>query len=397
MKPRKCIGELEPYGHVLSDGEIAEKYGISLGEVKRFDRNTSPGVLGCVKRELGKIAEEGIGNEYPDSRYVELTGLLAEYCGAEPGQVVLGNGADEAIDLVVRAYLPEGGAAVASTPTFSFYKVVVSMNGGRFAEVPRREDFSLDGRKLLEAAKENDAKIMFVCNPNNPTGNLTPPEEIEGIAEGFGGLLVVDEAYIEFAGEGNGGSAVGLCEKCGNVVVIRTLSKAFGLAGMRVGYMVCPKEVAGELNKMRQPYNINAVSMRLAVAALGNRGEMEENVGRLVGERERVAAELAKMGLRVFPSSTNFVLVEVGDAEGAFERLAGKGLVVRKLGGGLGSILRITVRGRGDNDLLLGELAKEAKGGEGGGSGGGKAEGGEKGGGREGGEKAEGDAEEGGR
>jgi histidinol-phosphate aminotransferase len=363
IKARKCIEELMPYGYVPGDGDVAQRYGIPLSEVKRFDRNTSPGVLACVKNELENVAQEGIGNEYPDSGYGELTGLIAKYSGVEAGQVVLGNGADETIDLLTRAYLAEGGTAVASTPTFSFYKVVTETNGGKMVEVPRDSaDFSLDTGKLLEAAGQNGAGMMFVCNPNNPTGDFTPIEKIEELARGFGGLLAVDEAYIEFSG---GESAARLCGEYGNVVVIRTLSKAFGLAGMRIGYLLCPKNVAEQLNKIRQPYNINSVSERLAIAALSNTQQMRENVDALSGERERLSSALREMGFEVFPSSTNFLLVKMADAEGVFGRLMRKGLVVRRLGGTLEGILRVTVRGKEDNDLLLLELAKEKTGGAG--------------------------------
>jgi histidinol-phosphate aminotransferase len=359
MKARKCIEEVEQYGYVPGDAEIARRYGLAPSEIRRFDRNTSPGVLPCIKRELEEIAQEGIGNEYPDSQYEELTSLIAEYSGVEPGQVVLGNGADEAIDLLMRAYLPEGGVAVASTPTFSFYKVAAEINGGKFVGVPRDSgDFSLDVGALLGAARENDADLMFVCNPNNPTADFTPLEKIRELAGEFGGLLAVDEAYLEFSG---GESAAMLCEEYGNVVAIRTLSKAFGLAGMRIGYLLCPEKVAAALNGIRQPYNINQVSERLAIAALENVPQMQENVDAIVGERNRLAKGLAEMGFGVFPSSANFLLVKLEDAEGAFGRLMQKGIVVRRLGGELEGMLRITVRGRQDNDLLLSEIEKEVR------------------------------------
>lgn len=357
MKAKKCIEELEPYGYVPGEEAIAEKYGLEVKDVKHFDRNTSPSILRAVGRELEAIAKDGIGNEYPDSRYPELTRLLAGYVGVGPGQIVLGNGADEAIDLLARAYVSDGDTVVISTPTFSFYGVAASMNGGRPVEVARNSDFSLDTRKLLEAAAKEDARILFVCNPNNPTADFTPIGKIRELAEGFGGIVAVDEAYIEFSG---GESAAGLIAECPNIVVIRTLSKAFGLAGMRVGYLACSAEIAGQLNKLRQPYNINPVSERLAIAALSNIREVEENVRMLVAERERVASALWEMGFEVLPSSTNFLLVKCRGKEPQriYDKLIRKGMVIRKFGGELSGMLRISMRGPEDNNLLLGEFRK---------------------------------------
>ncbi len=361
MIPRKCIEVLEPYGYVPGDEEIAKLAGISVSDVKRFDRNTSQVALPAVVNEIRRIANDevnGIVNEYPDSKYSELTSSIASYVGSDASQVVLGNGADEIIDMLVRAFISKDDTVVVSTPTFSFYEVVTSICGGRTVEVPRLgTDFGVDANSLLKAAKGSGAKIIFICNPNNPTGNYTPIEVIKKIAEAFDGILAVDEAYIEFSGKE---SAAELIRECQNVVVIRTLSKAFGLAGMRIGYAVCSPRVARLLNKIRQPYNINPISERLAIAALKRRTEVKENILRTIRERKRISRELQELGFEVLPSDTNFILIrtDASDAERIFRKLLGKGIVIRNYSGLLAGCLRITLRGEEDNDLLLAEISK---------------------------------------
>jgi histidinol-phosphate aminotransferase len=361
MIPRKCIEVLEPYGYVPGDEEIAKLAGISVLEVKRFDRNTSQNALPTVVNEIRRIAKDGISrivNEYPDSKYSELTSSIASYIDSDSSQIVLGNGADEIIDMLVRTFISSDEVVVVSTPTFSFYQVAVSVCGGTTVEVPRIGfDFSIDATQLIRAANDSNAKIIFICNPNNPTGNYVPLQTIKKIAEGFDGILAVDEAYIEFSEKE---SATRLIDEYQNIVVIRTLSKALGLAGMRIGFAVCSPRVAQLLNKIRQPYNINPISERLAIAALSSISEVRQNITSTIMERERISQKLQELGFKVLPSDTNFLLIrtDAPDSCRIFKKLLKKGIVIRNYSGSLSGYLRITVREKDDNNLLLSEIGR---------------------------------------
>jgi histidinol-phosphate aminotransferase len=357
MRIRDCIKQLEPYGYIPGNKEIAKEYGLEPSDVKRFDRNTPSCVLRSVQEELMKIATEGalgVANEYPDPRYCELTSLVAGYVGAEPGQIVLGNGADEIIDMLAKTCIEQEDIVAIPTPTFSYYKVAISSFGGSIIEVPREEsNFSVDVEKLIRVANSRNAKMIFLCNPNSPAPNYTSIVDLERIANDFQGFLVIDEAYIEFSGKEG---AKDLCNQYENVIVIGTLSKSFALAGQRVGYAVCSQRIAKELNKIRQPYNIDSITERLAIAALKNMEEMRENVEAIINERNRLAEGLEKLGFYVYPSLTNFLLVKTipEDSRIVYEKLLRRGLVLRRLDEGL----RITVRSKKDNDLLLDEIKR---------------------------------------
>jgi histidinol-phosphate aminotransferase len=354
---RNSIRSLKAYEYIPGNQKIADEYGLDVSDVRRFDRNTPPIVLRSVQRELTEIAKGGamgLTNEYPDPKYSELTSLMARYVGVEPDQIVLGNGADEIIDMLVKAVIDPGDVVVIPTPTFSFYKVTVLSFGGDIVAVPRDEkDFSVDIDKLIEIANSRNAKMIFLCNPNSPAPNFTPIADLERIAKNFPGFLVIDEAYIEFSGKE---SAKDLCSKFENVIVIGTLSKSFALAGQRIGYAACSPNIAIELNKIRQPYNIDSITERLAVAALKNLNEMRENVDLIINERNRLAEGLEKLGFYIYPSFTNFLLVKTTPEESKiiYEKLLRRGLVLRKLTEGL----RITVRNKADNDILLYEIKR---------------------------------------
>jgi len=355
MKPRKCIDKLKPYGYIMTNRDIAEKYGLDENNVIRFDRNTAYYTLKAVEEAVSNFRAELV-RDYPSAIYPDLTELVARYSQVEKSQVVLGNGADEIIELIIKTYLDPGDAAVISTPTFSFYGVSVSSVGGRPVEA-EREEFVLDAEKILKIADKENAKIIFICNPNSPTGNVTNIRIIENVVARFNGLVVIDEAYIEFS---DMDTCSGFCSRYSNVIVIRTLSKAFGLAGIRVGYALSSRNVAEQLNKVRQPYNIDVFSQCIAEAVLSTKGvkEVKARVSEIKNEKKRLSKRLDELGFFVFPSSTNFLLVKSGDAKNTSQKLLKKGIVVRGFGKGLENFIRITIRSRKENDKLLSEMKK---------------------------------------
>ena len=352
-KVRDAVKKMTPYAWEESNEEIAGKYGLGLNEVIRFDMNTSPFILGAVKQAASNLSRTEF-NEYPLPSYETLVNAVSSYAGVEASQLLVGAGADEVIDVIAKTFLDNGDASVVSMPTYSMFAVSTQSYGGRVVEVERKPPaYALDIESLVEASKQS--KLLWVCNPNSPTGNASGEQEVKDLVGRADCTVVVDEAYSEFYGK----SVAGLVNKFDNLVVARTLSKAFGLAGARVGYAVTNPSLATELNKVRPPCSISRASVPLAEAALSKQGiqEMKRAVEKIVCERKALAASLGKLGLQCFPSETNFLLVGFNgfDAGKAFEKLLEKGLVTRNFSKKklTRNCLRITVRSGEENERLL--------------------------------------------
>jgi histidinol-phosphate aminotransferase len=279
---------------------------------------------------------------------------LARHLEIEDEHIVLGSGGDQLIDLVARAFVEAGATVVTIAPTYSFYRIRCALAGARVLEVPLREDFSLDVEALVRAAR--GARVLFLCSPNNPTGNQFSLAEIEHVARECSGLLVVDEAYVEFATE----TALPLLARSPNVVLLRTFSKAFGLAGMRLGYLLAhPRLSRLFAEKVQYPYPVNTFAVRLARLLLEAYDEVRAVLESVKREREWLRAELNALGVRAFPSQANFVLFEVGDrARAVWQHLAEHGLRVKYVGEvlGYGACLRATVGSRETNQALIARI-----------------------------------------
>lgn len=303
---------------------------------------------------------EGL-NRYPDPQPRALVETLAELYGTTPDRLIVTRGSDEAIDLLVRAFCRAGeDAIVISPPTFGMYAVCARIQGATVIESPLGEDGSLDADALM-AAVTPATKLVFVCTPNNPTGNLVPVDTLERFARELAGraLLVVDEAYAEFSGTT---SAVSLVDTYDNVAVLRTLSKAWALAGARVGALVARADVIGLLRRIIPPYPLPSPCVDAALAALSYEGRrlQRHHVHEILNERIRMSAALAAIpGVReVMPSHTNFVAVRFDDAAGTYRRFLAAGVVVRDVTKypGLGDALRITIGTGNENDRVLSVL-----------------------------------------
>jgi histidinol-phosphate/aromatic aminotransferase/cobyric acid decarboxylase-like protein/imidazoleglycerol phosphate dehydratase HisB len=297
-----------PYVWAPTLAEIARRNGLRPEQVIRFDQNVPP-LPGVPQVPLG--ASFARLNDYPEDGYRELREAAASYCGVEPDQIVVGAGADDLILLAARTFLGPGRVASAPEPTYPLYRIATALAGATMGE---------------------DADLVWVCNPANPTGELLPPESLPEL----GPLVVVDEAYWEFAG------ATVVPLDAPNVIAIRTMSKAFGLAALRVGYAVCPPAIARELHARQAPAPVTAPSARIAAAALR---EPRLDVERVVAERERVRSALLAAGYTVPESRGSFLYVEADLGE----ELEAKGLVVRRFPGAF----RATIRQPAENDLLL--------------------------------------------
>ncbi len=296
-------------------------------------------------------------NRYPDPHQKALKAAIARLKGVEPAQLFIGNGSDEAIDLAFRIFCRPGvDNALSIAPTYGMYSVCAAINDVELREVPLAEGYALPVDALLAAADAH-SKLLWLCSPNNPTGNAFPTAEVERLLRTFEGMVVIDEAYIDFAAEP--GFARRLAE-FPNLIVLQTFSKAWGMAGLRLGLAFAAAEVAELFARVKYPYNINAPTQADVLARLAQQPTVEAQVAELKAQRELLAAALPQCpGVEeVFPSDANFLLVRVADPHATYERLIAAGVIVRNRTHipGCAGCLRITVGTPEENQKLLNEL-----------------------------------------
>ncbi|MFA6457768.1 MAG: histidinol-phosphate transaminase [Patescibacteria group bacterium] len=293
-------------------------------------------------------------SRYPDPLAKKLREQFGKFVGVSADQVLVGNGSDEIIWLLLLAFVEAGQEILTFAPTFSMYRVFAELLGLRVREVALEADYSLDTAKLLRQISAK-TKLIFLCSPNNPTGQVLPRAQLEQIIR-TGKLVVLDEAYIEFAPEK---SAVALLRKFPNLIILRTFSKAWGLAGLRVGCGLMDAAAIAILQKVRAPYSVDALSQKLALDALANSKKMQAMVKKILAEKEKLAAKLWELGLIVFPSDANFLLVrfpaEVSASRVQKNLLEKFGIVVRDFSHKkfLENCVRITVGNPNENEELL--------------------------------------------
>ena len=291
-------------------------------------------------------------NRYPDPRQAELKSLISRIKGIPVKNIFIGNGSDEAIDLCFRVFCEPGvDNAVSIAPTYGMYKVAADINNVQMRQVPLGEGFSLPVDTLLEACDAN-TKLMFVCSPNNPTGNAFPVDQILKLAEAFDGMLVVDEAYIDFSSQP---SLTGYLAEFPNLIVLQTLSKAYGMAALRLGLAFADQRTMAMFANVKYPYNVSLASMEKAMSLL--RRDVSQEVALLNSERVRLAEALADLPRvrKVWPSDANFLLVEVDDARGLYDELLDAQVIVRDRSRVVGceGCLRISVGTPQENDKVI--------------------------------------------
>lgn len=296
-------------------------------------------------------------NRYPDPQQLALKEKITRIKGVTAEHIFLGNGSDEAIDILYRAFCEPGrDNVVICPPTYGMYEVSANINDVAVKKVPLTPGFQLD-LEALEEAVDAQTRIIWLCSPNNPTGNALDRSDIELVLNNFDGLVVIDEAYVNFSRQR---SFIPDLADYPNLVILQTLSKAWGLAALRVGMAFASAAVIEIMNRIKPPYNINEASQKLAADALGEVEQVNEMIRILVSERDRLAAALTDQGkvIWVFPSDANFLLVRVPDARRLYEFLLGRGIVVRDRSSqpGCADCLRITVGTPAENDLLLSAL-----------------------------------------
>jgi histidinol-phosphate aminotransferase len=293
-------------------------------------------------------------NRYPDPLQLDLKDAISKIKGVPIENTFLGNGSDEAIDLLFRAFCNPGkDNVIILPPTYGMYEVSANINDVAIRKVDLLPNFQLDLEKIAESI-DSHTKIIFICSPNNPTGNSIIRSDIETILANFKGLVVIDEAYINFAKQK---SFIQELTEYANLVVLQTFSKAWGLAALRLGMAFSSRPVIDILNKVKPPYNINQATQDLALAALGNIQQVNQWITLTVAERERLSKELAKLSIvkNVYPSDANFILVEVQDAIATYNKLMDKGIIVRDRSkvSLCEGCLRITIGTVEENDQLI--------------------------------------------
>lgn len=301
-------------------------------------------------------------NRYPDPIQFKVKQRLSEIKGVPPGNIFLGNGSDEAIDILFRAFCRPGlDNVITLPPTYGMYEVSANINDVEVRKIKLTPDYQLDMEGIAEAIDEN-TKIIFICSPNNPTGNSINRADIETILANFQGLVVIDEAYINYSRQK---TFIQELTEYANLVVLHTLSKAWGLAGLRLGMAFASEEIIEVFNKVKPPYNINEASQRIALQALQNVEQINNWIKLTVSEREKLISDLGKLELvlKIFPSDANFILVKTVDAKGIYHHLVNNGIIVRdrsKVELCEGS-LRITVGTPDENKTLITNLKNFSK------------------------------------
>lgn len=325
-------------------------------DIIRLDANENPHDFPA---EVGSFISSQIGPQffgrYPDPMARELISDIAGYFGADPENIMVGNGSDELILNIMLAF-GHGKKVFIASPTFSMYALHARVAGAVPVNVPRGPNFEIDVQAVVNAAGREPG-IIILCSPNNPTGNATDIKDIEAIAESVEALVVVDEAYVEFGGQ----SCVPIIDRHSNLLVMRTFSKAFGLAGMRVGYLLAHHEIVRELLRIKQPFNVNSFSQLAARSVLKYRELFEERIKSIIIDREQLAKRMEGLpGLRLYPSVTNFICFKTAaPALEVYRGLLDGGVMIRYLKTPEGEeMLRVSVGTARENNIFTEILQK---------------------------------------
>ena len=292
-------------------------------------------------------------NRYPDPQQTALKELISKQKELPINQVLLGNGSDEVLDLIVRAFCePNQDSILTLPPTYGMYGVLAQLNSIENIEVPLSKDFNINIDQVLKQVKPS-TKLLFICSPNNPSGNIMDVNAVTRLLKAFDGLVVIDEAYIDFT---TIESWMQHLNTFPNLIVTQTLSKAYGLAGIRLGTCYASKEIIAVLNKIKPPYNINSLTQQAAIEALQN-NEVSDQVSSILREREKLANALASCFFvkKIYPSDANFILIKVDDANKRYDELLRHGIVIRNRTTQLGceNCLRISLGTPAENKQLL--------------------------------------------
>lgn len=352
---RQHIQDLPPYQPIYPLEVLSEELGLSVDQLVKLDANENPyGPLPQVKQALADLGSIHI---YPDPESRQIRRLLAEHHQIPESSLVIGAGADELIDLIMRVVLDPGDILLNCPPTFGMYAFDGELNQAQVVNVPRQKDFSLDLPAVLKAAQDYQPKALFLAHPNNPDGGVISRSEFEQLVE-LPLLLIVDEAYVQFAGEK--ASFLNQVSQHQNLIVLQTFSKWAGLAGLRIGFGIFPLDLVPMLMKAKQPYNVSSAAESAAVVTMRNLSESQSRIDQIIAQRKVLANELAALSwLKPYPSRANFILCQVieGSASQIKDQLRKQGILIRYFNKpGLSDHIRFSIGTEAQNTQLLNAL-----------------------------------------
>ena len=293
-------------------------------------------------------------NRYPDNKHTELKKVISNIKNINVNQIVFGNGTDEILDLIVRVFCnPNKDKIITLPPTYGMYDVIAKTNGVENIEIPLKSDFSIDKNEILKLSSKT-TKILFLCSPNNPTGNSFDTNDLIDLIKGFNGVVVVDEAYIDFSSKQ---SLISLINENNNLIITQTMSKAYGMAGIRLGMGFSNQKIINYLNKIKPPYNINVLTERKALEELNKIDEIKKNIDLVLNQRKLLISCLEKLDFidKIYKSDANFLLVKVDNADFRYNQLLEKGIIVRNRSNQplCQNCLRITIGTENENKSLI--------------------------------------------
>ncbi|HEX2651391.1 MAG TPA: histidinol-phosphate transaminase [Burkholderiales bacterium] len=356
------VRSIAPYQPGKPISEVARELGLKEENIIKLASNENPRGIGPRTRAAIDAAIAEVAR-YPDGNGHELRMALSRRHGVEPGAIVLGNGSNDVLELVAHAFLGPGRAAVFSQHCFAVYPLATQARGARAIVVPAK-NFGHD-LDAMAAAIDDETYVLWVANPNNPTGTHVRPEALEAFVRRVPErvILVIDEAYNEYLAPELKSETVKWLKRHPNLVVTRTFSKAYGLAGLRVGYALAHPSVADIMNRVRQPFNVNSLALAAATAALDDMEFVARSYAENLQGLRQIEEGAKKLGLEWIPSHGNFITIRVGKANEVFRRLLKRGVIVRPVGGGyqLPEHLRVTVGTGAENERFLAALAGSLK------------------------------------
>ena len=293
-------------------------------------------------------------NRYPDNKHNDLKTVVSKIKNVNVNQVVFGNGTDEILDLIVRVFCnPNQDQIITLPPTYGMYDVIAKTNSVENIEIPLKSDFSIDRDKIL-GLKPSNTKILFLCSPNNPTGNSFDINILSDLIKDFKGIVVIDEAYIDFSSQK---SLTNLIDKYENLIITQTMSKAYGMAGIRLGMGISNNKIISYINKIKPPYNVNTLTENKALEELNKIDEVKKNIDLVLNQRKLLLSSLEKLDFveKIYKSDANFLLVKVDDADLRYNQLSEKGIIVRNRSNQplCQNCLRITIGTKIENNSLI--------------------------------------------
>lgn len=339
MKEKQSVKELQPY--VVNPIVCSVKLDANEGSKDLF------------KDLVKQLGEDFYLNVYPDDSYIDLKKAIYNYVGCKISNICVGNGSSELLDLCIKTFVDRDELILSLDPSFAMYSVYAKIFDTKYMGAKSEDDFVINADKVIHAIKENNPKVTIICNPNNPTGSMIKKDDVIRIIKSTDNIVIVDEAYMEFGDE----SVVEEIENYKNLIVVKTLSKAFSMAGIRTGYLLACEDLVNTVEKVRPPYNLNSISAFLATKALEKKDKMRTYVKGIKKERDKVYKSLLDMNVKVFPSGANFIFFH-SDIKNLEDKLIKEDVLIRRFGGKLDNHYRVTIGSKDENNEFIKAMKK---------------------------------------